>query len=277
MTRLVPVREIAALRLALPRDEQWIGDMTWVPVAATEIHLACRYFPLAVRFDGQTPRLGLIVGQRYLVHPLRDEAGAWRGAYRPIGLRCFPFSALHPGDDPLTDILIDAASPHLSATDGVPIVDGDGKPSRMLRELHRLFGLLKQAEDTLAGPLDQFMIGGLLAPLSSATDDEATDASQLYVLDPARFQHTKPAALGAMARHGLLSVDLAVACHFSLLTLRPEYRPKPTAEQRRQSGASAPVVTPMIAMDDLALALDDGELVSLWNIDALRIEARAEA
>src|ERR1700759_39580 len=142
MTRLVPAREVSHLLLDRPRDMRGIDDLRWIPVAATEIHLACRYFPLAVRFDGDVPRLGLIVGGQHLLHPLYDTNGAWRGACRPIGLRCHPFSAATQlGDDPLDGILIDAASPYLSQTAGVPIMDGDGRPSAMLRELHRLFGL----------------------------------------------------------------------------------------------------------------------------------------
>ncbi len=104
MTRLVPVREIAHLRLALPPHDRWIDELTWIPASATEIHLASRYYPIAVRMEDQKPRLGLIVGRRYLVHALLDPAGTWRGAYRPVRLRCFPFESADVGDDPLSDI-----------------------------------------------------------------------------------------------------------------------------------------------------------------------------
>ena len=87
-----------------------------MPVSATEIHLACRYYPIAVRIEDQKPRLGLIIGQRYLAHALLDAAGTWRGAYRPVGLRCFPFQAPDIGDNPLSDIVIDADSEYLSPT-----------------------------------------------------------------------------------------------------------------------------------------------------------------
>src|SRR5437879_6176048 len=120
MTRLVPLREVSHLRLSLPNDESWIDELCWVPVSATEIHLASRYYPLAVRFDAHRPRLGMIVDQRYLAYPLRNTDGQWRGAYRPIALRCFPFQAPNPGDDPLSDILIDTDSKYLSETAGLP-------------------------------------------------------------------------------------------------------------------------------------------------------------
>jgi hypothetical protein len=265
MTRLVPVREIAHLRLALPTDDRWVSEVEWVPVSPTEIHLACRYYPIAVRFEGPKPSLGLIVDQRYIMHPLLDSAGAWRGAYRPIALRCFPFASPRIGEDPLADIVIDANSKYLSETAGIPMVDDAGRPDRLLNELHRLFRLLQRGQESFAGTLDQYLIGSLLVPLGN-TDQP------LYVLDPARFLHLEHAALGAMARHGFLSVDIAVACLFSLQNLRPDYRPKGAASPRR-SMPSASIVPDMIAMDDLPLVLDDSELISLWDINALRAES----
>jgi SapC len=263
MTRLVPIREIAHLRLALPSDDRWVSEVDWIPVSPTEIHLACRYYPMAVRFEGSKPSLGLIVDQRYIMHPLLNSAGAWRGAYRPIALRCFPFAAPHIGDDPLEDIVIDADSKYLSETIGIPIVDDAG---RLVNELHRLFRLLQRGQESFAGTLDQYLIGSFLVPLWN-TDQP------LYVLDSARFLHLEHAALGAMARHGFLSVDIAVACLFSLQNLRPDYRPKGDGRLRR-SIPSASIVPDMIAMDDLPLVLDDSELISLWDIDALRAEGR---
>jgi SapC protein len=267
MTRLVPVREIAHRRLALPADDRWVDDLTWIPVSATEIHLASRYYPLAIRFDARKPLLGLIVDQRYIMHPLLDPAGRWRGAYRPIGLRCFPFAAPTIGDDPLSDIVIEADSPYLSETAGTSILDDTGRPGRLLNELHRLFHLLKRGEESFAGMLDQYLIGGLLVPLADPDRPDANGDRPLYVLDPTRFLHMEHAAFGAMARHSFLSVDIAVACVFSLQNLRPDYRPKDAGRTRHPRLSSMPLAPDMIAIDDLPLALDDGELISLWNID----------
>jgi len=266
MSPLVPVREIAHLRLALPTHDRWVGELTWVPVSATEIHLACRYYPLAIRFDGPKPMLGLIVDQRYIMQPLLDAAGTWRGAYRPIGVRCFPFVAPRIGDDPLDDILISADSKYVSETAGISIIDKAGRPDRLLNELHRLFRLLQRAQESFAGILDQYLIGSLLVPLANANTDQT-----LYVIDPQRLLHLEPAAFGAMARHGFLGVDVAVACLFSLQTLRPEYRPK-GAGTPRPSMPSVSIVPNMTAIDDLPLVLDDSELISLRYIDAMRAE-----
>ena len=275
MTRPVPIREVAHLHLAMPADERWIEDLSWVPVSASEFHLACRYYPIAIRLEEGKPRLGLLVHQRYLTHTLLDEAGRWRGAYRPIALRCFPFEAPCIGNDPLSDIVIDAGSRYLSPTAGIPLVDETGRPGRLLTELHRLFCLLKRGQESFADVLDQYLIGGMLVPLAGSEVDD-TNEPPLYVVDPARFPRTENAALGAMARHSFLSVDVAVACLFSLQNLRPAFRPKDTARPLHPAFASPSIAPDTIMIDDLSLVLDDGELISLSDIDVMRPEARPE-
>ena len=89
--RLVPLADVAHLKLALPSADSWIDQVGWVPVSDTELHLAARYFPLAVGYENGNPMLGLLVGSRYINRRLVDAAGAWRGGYRPVALRCFPF------------------------------------------------------------------------------------------------------------------------------------------------------------------------------------------
>jgi hypothetical protein len=263
MTDLVPVRDIGQLRFVRPADERWILGLTWVPVSATEIHLASRYYPLAVRFDGHMPRLGLIVDQCYLTYEVVDANGAWRGAYRPIALRCFPFEAPTLSDDPLADIRIDICSRHLSTSDGAALVDDAGRPSPLLTGLHRLFGLLKSSEESFAGVLDQFLMTGLLAPLGG---DDA-EAPPLYVFDPAKISQLTPKALGAMARRNFHGIDIALSGLFSLQRLRPERRPKAAERSDHPSAAVASIVPDIGTFDDLAL--DDGELIPLAEIGAL--------
>ena len=270
MTRLVPIREVAHLQLVMPADDRWIENFSWIPASATELHLACRYYPVAIRFEDQRPQLGLLIHQRYLAHTLLDASGRWRGAYRPIALRCFPFEAPCIGDDPLSDIVIDADSKYLSPTTGVPIIDEAGRPGRLLTEMHRLLGLLKRGQESFAVVLDQYLIGGLLVPLNGKESADANDEPRLYVINPARFAQTENAALSAMSRHSFLSVDVAIACLFSLQNLRPDYRPKAAGQSSDPSLASPSIFPDTIMIDDLSLVLDDGELISFSDIGVMR-------
>lgn len=272
MSRPVAVGEIGQFRLAMPDDDRWIEDFTWIPVSLTELHLACRYYPVAACTGHHTLRLGLLVDQSYLADRLLSPSGRWRGAYRPIALRCFPFQAPTIGGDPLSDVMIDADSNYLSPTMGVPILDQAGRPARLSTEIHRLLGLLKHSEETLAGVLDQYLIAGLLVPLSGAPDPLADGVPPFHVIDPARLAQLDPKALGAMARHNFLSIDVAVAAAFSLRTLRPGYRPKAGGRVRHSMAAASVPDTTLI--DDLSLVLDDGELIPFPAIDAIRPDAQ---
>ena len=264
MSKLVPLRDVATLRLTPPADERWIERLRWVPLSPTQTHLACRYFPLAVRVDDQQSKLGLLLGKAYIAHTLLSGDGQWRGAYRPIALRCFPFQAAGHGDDPLSDVAIAADSGFLSQGAGLPVLL-DGKPNGWIVELHRLLRLLKRGEDAFAGAIDQLLIADLLEPLAATDDAASADVASFHVLSPRRFAELGNSALGAMARHNFLSLDVAVAGLFSLQNLKPELRPK-RADRIGRSSADETAAFDTIAINDLPLALDDGELVPLSDL-----------
>jgi len=267
MTRQVAIREVSHLRLSMPTEDCWADQLSWIPVGLSEYHLACRHFPFAMRIENQRPELGLLVHPRYFINPLLDASGKWRGVYRPIGLRCFPFEAGCLSDDPLSDITIAEGSRYLSPSDGIPFLDERGQPGKLVTELHRLLGLLRRSRDMFADVLDQYLIAGLLVAL---IDSEHADAgSPLYVIDQGRLAQMSNAALGAMARHKFLSVDLSVAWAFSLHNLRGSYLPREAGRSRLQpqpASAAPMLVSDTTPIDDLHLALDDGELVSFAEI-----------
>jgi hypothetical protein len=261
----VPLRDLSHLHLSIPDDDSWIEQLNWIPVGASEYHLACRHFPLALRIVDQRPELGLLVHSRYLVRPSLDESRKWCGIYRPIALRCFPFEADGLHNDPLSDITVPAGSNQLSPSHGIPLVDQDGQPSKAIAEIHRLLMLLNRSREIFADALDQYLIAELLAPLRGPADGE----QPLYVIDRNRLNRTGHAALGAMARHRMLSVDLAIAWTFSLQNLQVGCLPEDTGRARHPASSQvAPISHPVsILMDELALVLDDGELVSLGCMD----------
>jgi hypothetical protein len=259
MSQLIPLRDIVTLRLSPPSDDHWVNDLHWIPVSPTEIYLACRYFPLAVRVVDGEPRLGLLIHSNHLAYNLLTSDGKWRGAYRPIALRCFPFQAPRFAGDPLFDILVAPDSAFLSPSDGHPVLV-DGEPNAWVIELHSMLRLLKRGEE-FAGAIDQFLIAGLLEPLPIA-GSAPPDATDLQVISPQRLAELNNASLGAMTRHSFLSLNVAVACLFSLQNLKSDRRPKGALPRQSSSSASASDYH-SIVINDLPLALDDGELIPL--------------
>jgi hypothetical protein len=145
MSKLVPLREVTHLRLVPPSDEDGIGGRSWWPVSYTELHLASLYFPLAVRFDGGIPSLGLLLGETYLKRSAVDGTGKWQGGYKPIALRSAPFRCGETGGDAL-DLLIASPSPHLASRGGIPIVGDAGAVHPLIGEMHRWCRLLEEDE-----------------------------------------------------------------------------------------------------------------------------------
>jgi hypothetical protein len=270
MTRLIPLREVSHLRLVMPTDEVGFAGLPWLPVSHTELQLACLYFPIAVSFKTGHPALGLVLDAQYLKYPAVDSCGKWRGGYKPIAVRCFPLQSAEIGADPLSDILVASDSRHLVEAGGIPLVDGGGAPSPLILEVHRLLRLLQESREKFAPAIDRLLIANLLVPL------DATEAAEpLYVVDGARFLQADKRALCAMARHSFTALDVAVACLSSQRLLREQYRPKLSAVfgTKLQAPVGAFPSPDAFGLEEVGLALDDGELISLADIDAMRDEA----
>jgi len=262
MAKLMALREATHLRFVLPVDEGEIAP--WLPVSYTELHLAGLYFPLAVRFDGGLPALGLILSAAYLKRAPLDAAGKWQGGYRPIALRCAPFD-FDPGRTSPLDMSLKEPSRNLAETGGMPIADRNGEPSPLIREIHRLSGLLRETSARFAPALDQLLIANLLMPLVAA--DEMSDEPPFYIIDGARFMECDAKAFAAMSRHRFTALDIAAACLSSRRLLREKYRPQVGARTQTHA-SSAPL--PDLAIECLDLALDESELISLADIEVLR-------
>ena len=261
MAKLTALRDAAHLQFVLPADEGEIAP--WLPVSHTEFHLASLYFPLAVRFEDGLPVLGLILSARYSKRAPLDAARKWQGGYRPIALRCAPFDFAAGGANPL-DMLLKDPSRDLAEAGGIPIVDRNGEPSPLIREIHRWSGLLQETNAKFAPALDQLLIANLLVPLAAA--DEISDEPPLYIIDGARFTACAAKAFAAMSRHRFTAIDIAAACLSSQRLLQEKYRPQLEAKPPQ---ASAPPLADL-AIECLDLALDEGELISLADIEVLR-------
>ena len=268
MTSVVALRDAAHLRLKRPADMNWIDDLAWIPVATTELHLAARHFPLAVRHDGGRRRPGLLIGRGLQLRKLHQD-GIWCRGYQPLALRCGPFTLGGDSGDPLADVRIDIASSWLSPNDGLPFIDAGGVPSPLVRELHRMLSLLAASEAALVPAIDRLLIASLLRRLDHPPVN--TDVAAYLVLDPMAVRRLDAAALGAMARDSYLAVDLAIAGHFSLQSIHPDLRPKSGLRERAaqdQDAARAPISAPDVGFDELALALDASELIPLTAFES---------
>jgi SapC len=104
-----------------------------IPLAAEEFLIAARTLPIV--FGAQAPHLpvaltGLAAGTNLYL----TEDGAWRpGTYVPAYLRRVPFFLVRtaPNSDQLV-LCIDTQAPQVSETEGEPLFDAEGKPTKQL-------------------------------------------------------------------------------------------------------------------------------------------------
>ncbi|KAA5599534.1 SapC family protein [Blastochloris sulfoviridis] len=265
-SRLVPLRGAARARHAMPAHGRWVTALGWQPIAYSEMHLCAHYYPLAIRFSRGLPLLGVILDEAYLTRPLVDASGTWQGGYMPMAVRTFPFQATGNSVDPFDDLVVPADTDFLSAEAGTPLCRDDGAPSSHLQTLHRLARQLLDSRRSLAAALDHLLIARLLVPLRQPPNGTAQPATpQLHTVDRARFAEIEPAAFAAMARHRFASVDIAVACQFSLHRLRSECQPK-SARSTLAASAAGGRGLDFLGMEDIAI--DDGDLFSLGDLEA---------
>jgi hypothetical protein len=270
MKEYVPLRDVAHLKLKFPTQFEFVNDVMWLPLGRTELHLTAFHFPIALRFDGGRPSLGVILSDDYLARPIVADTGAWLGSYKPIALRCFPLRiAEERSADPLQELEITNRTRFLASQDGIAISEESGGPSSTITKIYHLLRLLRDGQDDFLTALDQLSIAGLVAELKKPEGADTADGEQkFYVVNAARFASLGKRALAAMARQNFLSIDVAVSCIFSQRLLKPERLANSEFNEFPETASLMTDNTHPTAfgLADLKLALDESELFSVHDI-----------
>lgn len=268
----VSLREVAQMRLNVPSNYQFLRGLKWIPLAVTELHLTSHYLPIAIRLNKGTPQLAAILDPAYVAQPPIDELGRWRPSYKPIAIRTIPMRlAGVSGKDPLQDLEVPADSPFLSADSGPPILGEDGNPSPWILSLRQLLIGLRDGQRSILPIVDQLLMADLLIPLQeSGSSDEETE---WQVVEPSRFARLGKHAAGALARHNFLTFDVAVASLFSQRALRAECLPKEEGDRAHHTAArpQSDIDAMRLGLGSLPVTLDEGELFSTEDLEALRL------
>lgn len=274
---LVPLSERQGWHHHLPEDQRWIEALAWQPIALREMHLIAQYLPLAIRKIKDQWLLGVLLSRDHVARTLVDDAGRWQAGSLPIALRCFPFQATGTGGSPESDLVVPRVTPFLSRTQGQPLFDAQGKPTATLTGLHDLASVIRDSRAAASPFLDHLAIADLLVPFAGADGGDA--AGGCHTISRGRFAALPPRVLAAMARTAFTSLDIAMACLFSQRHLQAGALDK-TADSALPPGTERPSPTPQAAIDLFGagdVLLDDGDLLSLDDLEAMQIIAPATA
>lgn len=111
-------------------------------VNAVEFADVCREYPIVFVRAGQNPQSGKEEVAPMAVFGLKQgenlflDAGRWLADYMPAQLRAYPF-AMARVDDSQYAVCIDRAWNGFSETDGTPLFNDDGTPSRQVTEIQQ--------------------------------------------------------------------------------------------------------------------------------------------
>ena len=271
--RFVALNSVPHLQLVPPTDFRFVDRVDWLPLGETEFLLTAHFLPIAFRLDTAVPTVGALVDPAYQVRPLVSPEGKWLRGYQPIALRCLPFRlAKTKAINRLQSLEVSTDLGLTSSTNGVKIVEADGRISPGVAAIHAALTKMHDARGALADAIDQFVLTDLLVPLpDKPAKDSPSGQTKFFVIDSDRFHKANARAMAAMARHSFLSLDLATACLFSQRLLKGDFRPGTPAPEKVQSVPSDAYAEVAAAGFNPNLALDDSSLFSTDDLGSLNV------
>lgn len=210
---MLDVRAHRDLKVARTTDDWSVArGISAISVAAPEFADVAAEFPIVfvqVPGEGETTELipvavfGLTQGENLYV-----DGTSWRARYVPAMLRMYPFGVAGIQDDRVL-IAIDEAWPGWSRTEGEPVFDASGQPSKRTQELADEIG--KVAGELQRGPA----LGKLLADAGLLMDTrfEATTpggekltVDGFFSVDGAKLADLDDAKVLELFRNGALAL-----------------------------------------------------------------------
>ncbi len=274
MMTLKPLAAMADARFRPAEHHGFATQLAWIPVNDTEFHLTAHHLPLAVRMLGGMPRLGALVHPAFLARPVVDAGGRWRGGYRPLALRTYPFLLSdRQGGRPIDgiDVVTEAG---LVGPWGMPICSDPaaGTLSPEMAAIRNTLLMTRTGAVKLSAALDLLRISNVLVPLRDPAGQPALD----HTVDGARLAALDEGAVAALAGRSFLPLDLAGALLFSRRHFHPDRLPRAETsivgtavpgEGARPVADPADIVLAQLAA--LNFALDSSDLFDLPSMGDL--------
>ena len=180
---------------------------------AVEFGDLCKEFPLVFMRAGQDAAgkplvapmaiFGLADGENLFV-----ENGRWLADFMPSMLRTYPFATARV-DEQRHAVFIDRSAPTWSETEGTPLFEADGQPSKLLRDMQ---GLLDRLEGEMARTrmaCDRLLAHDLLAEKrfdATLPDGQKLSVGGFLTVDETKLGALADAAVLELHRSGVLAM-----------------------------------------------------------------------
>ncbi len=193
---------------------------------AVEFAELCKEFPIVFVRAGNDPAtnkplaapmavFGLAQGENLFVDGVR-----WDADMMPAQLRVYPFATSRI-DEQRHALMIDAAWPGFSETEGTPLFEEDGQPSARLKEIQEGMDRLEQETQRTRAMCDRLLDLDLLRDMrfdATLPDGKKLTVEGFLAVDEKRLAALPEATLLEMHRNGLLA--LIVMHQISLSNMR---------------------------------------------------------
>lgn len=115
---------------------------TLIALCANEIARFCHELPVVFAADGDAHTLVALAGLTSDRNILIDDAGKWHGSQIPAAWSRGPFrlAKVAGGEEEKLVLCLDDSSPQLSETEGLPLFDEAGAPTRLVADASSVLG-----------------------------------------------------------------------------------------------------------------------------------------
>jgi hypothetical protein len=212
VTNIVPlnVQTHRSLRVHAVAAARYGDNQRFVQVIVSEFPQLVVHYPILLSKDAATgafycgAMLGFEEGENLFLKPGEGHEG-----YRPLNLQRVPFYAYG------SDLAIDLDHPRVTATEGQPLFDEQGDPTRYLQSIVATFRELQPGIETTKQFIQTLMQLRLVEPVDfdmEFSDGSARTVTGLYTISQDALRDLPDATVLELFRSGCLKlIDLMVA------------------------------------------------------------------
>ena len=217
-----PLSNVNHRQLCLKRGTFfYLQDKPLVPISVVEAHRTALDLPLGFlrKEDGSLSLMAVLSLNRDDNAQIGPK-GLWMGGYMPVLVRAHPFSIVVQEDQ--TTIVVDADSEWLSESEGEPLFDPEGNPSKILQNLLQVLKNQAPHPNRDHPVLEAVEQSGVLVPWSDASEN-------LFRVDPQKLAALEDQAFLELRQNKALAVLYA-----QLLSMPRKQRIQNLAKRKQQ-------------------------------------------
>lgn len=213
----------AALRLLPTTDYAFARSELVAPIVMDEIADVAREYP--IMFPKGSPLPVAMLGVSQGANAYVNTSGQWLAHYIPASIRHYPMSirrvpvaAKEAGKNPAQAaqgrivVLIDVESPHVSETDGEPVLDESGQPGPLAQQKIKILSLMQSRSGVTRRVVKAIEEAGLMMErvikVKSSTGEEH-NVKGVRVINEKALNQLDEAALNKLRAAGALPLVYA--------------------------------------------------------------------